>query len=149
MTVIAWDGTTLAADRQAAAFGAKYQVTKIFRRGDILIGLAGGHAHSTAMLEWLCGDRSPATFPPAPAEQGDEGYLLVIHRDGRVERFEHSPHPCRIEEKQFGDGGGRDFALAAMYCGKTAAEAVEIASRLSNCCGLGIDTLTFDSPESP
>lgn len=38
-------------------------------------------------------------------------------------------------------GSGRDFAIAAMHCGKTAREAVEIASLYENGCGNGVDVL--------
>jgi ATP-dependent protease HslVU (ClpYQ) peptidase subunit len=142
MTVIAWDSVTLAADRQANASGAIYQVTKIFRVGDTLVGLSGDFSHALMMLDWLRTNGNVANFPAPIGE--DKGFLLVIHRDGRIQRYEYSPFPLLVEEKRHANGSGREFALAAMHCGRTAVEAVEVACALSCDCGLGIDTLTFE-----
>jgi ATP-dependent protease HslVU (ClpYQ) peptidase subunit len=39
-------------------------------------------------------------------------------------------------------GSGRNYAMAAMYLGKTAAEAVAVAAALDSSVGCGITTLT-------
>jgi len=144
VTVIAWDGKTLAADKCATVYGVKSTVTKIFRNGDILVGLSGDYSHSLAMMEWLFDGRPRNEFP---APQGDNwGYMLAIHRSGKIERYEHSPYPFVIEDAQHANGSGKEFATCAMYLGKTAAQAVAIACVFCADCGMGIDTLTFDDP---
>jgi ATP-dependent protease HslVU (ClpYQ) peptidase subunit len=45
------------------------------------------------------------------------------------------------EDKKTATGSGRDYALAAMHCGKTAREAVEIACLFETGCGNGVDEL--------
>ena len=58
--------------------------------------------------------------------------------------YSTGPHPECIENQMYSRASGMDFALAAMYLGKTAREAVEVACALSAECGLGIDTLTLE-----
>jgi len=45
--------------------------------------------------------------------------------------------------KKWAIGSGGEFALGAMYAGKTAKEAIKIASQLDVYTGNAIDTLTF------
>lgn len=142
MTVIAWDGHTLAADKRAIAVGMVYRVSKIVRRGDMLIGVAGHLGHGTAVCAWLTNGRDPGKYPPA--EKDDRSYCLVVHRSGLVELFEGTGYPIIVEGPQHAIGSGRDFAMAAMYLGCDARRAVEVACNLSTDCGNGIDTLNFD-----
>lgn len=52
MTVLAWDGTTLAADKRALSSGLSRRVTKIFKVDDALVGIAGTRCIGLEMLEW-------------------------------------------------------------------------------------------------
>jgi hypothetical protein len=142
VTVIAWDGTTLASDRRALTAGLIYRVTKILRSEDTLIGISGHLGHGLAIVEWLAGGRRPEQFPKA--EGDDRAYVLVIHRDGLIERFEGVRFPIVVEDLKHAIGGARDFAVAAMYLGCDARRAVAVACALSSECGDGIDSLTFE-----
>jgi hypothetical protein len=141
VTVIAWDGKTLAADRQADTDGYAYSVTKIFDCGDMLVGIAGHFARGTAMMEWLRNGKEGAF----PEEKNDDWcMLLVVYRDGRIERYESRPLPILVEERIHSAGSGREFAMMALHLGLSAKEAVEKTCELSNQCGGGIDTLSFE-----
>jgi len=70
--------------------------------------------------------------------------VLVLQPDGKVRQYESSPYPLQIENKYWAIGCGRDFAMTAMYLGKTSREAVEIASALCDGCGNGIDSLELE-----
>jgi hypothetical protein len=50
MTCIAWDGKTLAADKQATSVGRGITTTKIYRVGACLVALAGSGDVCRAML---------------------------------------------------------------------------------------------------
>lgn len=144
MTVIAWDGETLAADKRADLNGLVRTVTKIARIDDYLCGFAGGFALSAARMLWLRNGADPARFPKG--EGDDWSRLLVIRRDLTILVYEHHPVPMEFEPQQFAIGSGRDYAMAAMHLGRLAREAVRVACELDSSCGNGIDTLTFFGP---
>lgn len=145
MSVIAWDGHTLAADKRAT-FGTTIRTTtKIFRVGDALVGYAGDAAFGEEMVAWLARGADPTDFPSGNRDKDDWAGLLVIRKGQPILRYERTPYPIRFEDKTFSIGCGRDFALAAMHLGKTAREAVEVAIALDSGCGNGIDTLELEA----
>lgn len=153
MTVIAYDGTVLAADKRATANGLISTVTKIYRIGGLLVGGSGEPAFIGAMLEWIRTGRDPAAFPASQKDKDDWQEVLVIEYDGTPSLYERTPYPIRFEQKHVAIGSGRDFARAAMHLGKTAREAVEVAMALDAGCGNGIDELpragaAFDYPRN-
>lgn len=141
MTVIAWDGKTLAADKRACIGSMIRTTTKIFRVGDCLVGYSGEACFGEQMVAWFKAGAKVDDFPAAQRDKDDWCGLLVIHPDGKIAKYERTPYPLCFEDGQFAFGSGRDYALAAMYCGKTAAEAVEVTCALDNGCGNGVDTL--------
>lgn len=143
MTVIAWDGKTLAADKRATYGDMICTVTKIARIEGRLAAGAGDTAFINVMFEWLRGGRVPAEFPKSQESKDDWQPFLVIESDGTPLLYERSPCPVRYEQKHIVLGSGREFARAALHLGKTAVEAVQCAIDLSHTCGNGIDTLTF------
>lgn len=142
MTVVAWDGKTLAADKRATSGGYGITTTKIFRVHGNLIGMAGPGDVCRRMLEWARCGFDPSTFP-AEAKDADCD-MLVIDKDGVAACFGSGPYPLRIEDKFVALGCGRDFALAAMHLGRTAVQAVELACAMDIHCGNGIDSLELE-----
>lgn len=146
MTVIAWDGRTLAADKMACSQSHVFTITKIAVVGGLLVGVAGCAHKIREFQDWINSDRAPEKYPKAI---GDNEYFtaLVISRGGLVHRYEGGSHvPMIVEDREHAIGVGRDFARAAMYLGKSAKEAVEITCLFCADCGLGVDTLTFGNP---
>lgn len=143
MTVIAWDGKTLAADKRAIQNGyVGGTVTKIHRWDGGLCAFAGDFDVGMQMVEWLRGGGNPEKFPTRQAQNCD-ALFMVIANDGRVARYERTPIPLPFENVQQAMGSGRDYALAAMYLGLSARKAVEVACALDSGCGNGIDELTL------
>lgn len=120
-----------------------FTTTKIFRSGDALVAYAGDAAFGEEMRAWFDRGACPEDFPTSNRDKDDWAGLLVIRRGEPVLRYERTPYPVRFDSRQFAIGCGRDFALAAMYLGKTAREAVEVAIALDSGCGNGIDELTL------
>lgn len=141
MTVIAWDGRTLAADRLANTGGLRGTVTKIFRAGDLLVGGSGDFAFVLAMVDWVQKGRDAATFPTHQKDKDDWQPFLVIQRNAPPQLYDRTPFPVQLEQRSIAIGSGRDFAMAAMHLGRTAKEAVEVAIALDVGCGNGVDTL--------
>lgn len=146
MTVIVWDGTTLAADRLAVSQSHVFSITKIARIGGLLVGVAGTGSKIREFQDWLGSPRAPERYP---RHDNEHHYFtaIVIGREGFIHRYESSPVPMVVEDPVHVIGVGRDFARAALHCGKTAKEAVEITNLYSADCGGGVDTLTFEDPE--
>lgn len=139
MTVIAWDGCTLAADRLADCAGARRSTTKIRRIGDAMAGGAGDMGRIVAMMAWAEAGCVVADFPPGATD--DNWAVLLLVRDGIAVTYEHGPHPLKFEDASIAIGSGRDFAMAAMHLGLDAAGAVAVACALCPSCGGGVDVL--------
>lgn len=140
MTVIAFDGKTLAADKRAVNNGYKGgTVTKIHRWDGGLCAFSGDMDVGVQLVHWLREGAKPARYPRAQ-EKGAANFL-VIHTGGRVERYEGAPVPLLMESRIHAMGSGRDYALAAMHLGCDARRAVQVACELDTGCGNGIDTL--------
>ena len=143
MTIVAWDGRTLAADKRSTVAGLVRTVTKIWRVNGTLVGGCGDAAFVLAVVDWLRAGADPAKYPASQRDKDDWQPVLVIDTDGRPMLYERSPFPIKYEDPFCAMGSGRDYAMAAMHLGKTAAEAVAIASLFDNGCGNGCDTLTL------
>lgn len=140
MTVIAWDGTTLAADKASTIAGLRLTVTKVFKVYGKLIAFSGDANDAMQLLAWFKAGADPATYPKALERNETAGYVF----DGScVLKYTKSAHPERIEDKLFAAGSGRDYALAAMHLGFDAKRAVEVACHFDSGCGNGMDTLTL------
>lgn len=143
MTVIAWDGKTLAADKRACTNGSYYTTTKIFRvDADRMAGFAGNPGRVAAFLEWLRAGAALKDFPPNPKE--DSVWVLVVHRDGTIHKYQHDAGAIAVEDGRYAIGSGEAVARAAMYLGQCARGAVEITCLFDESCGNGTDTLTFE-----
>lgn len=141
MTVIAWDGKTLAADKQSTSNGMARTTSKIHRVRDGLLALTGAGGHGYALLAWFNGARDPAAWPRVQDAE-DEGSVIHFTRDGV---FVYGGNGCGVgepvEDPFIAFGSGRDYAMAAMHLGKSPREAVEIACLFDINCGCGIDVL--------
>ncbi len=143
MTCIAWDGKTLAADKMSCSAGYGYTVTKVHRLKDgSIAGFAGDVDGAVALLAWLNSDRDPAAFPTA--QKDNDTCAFVVAPNGSRYSIGKSPVQNPSEDRLYAMGHGRDFAIAAMHCGLSAREAVELACRLDVYCGNGIDTLELE-----
>lgn len=142
MTVIAWDGKTLAADRRCTSGGLPRTTCKIRRINGQLVGASGDAADAARLMWWIEKGCDASTYPLN--ERDPSAIALVIMPDGRKFMFE-GPIPIEFHDPVIAVGSGRDYAMAAMHCGKTAREAVEIACLFDVNCGNGIDDLELEA----
>jgi hypothetical protein len=137
MTTIAWDGRILAGDRRISSGTVTYSTTKIRRTEDgRLIGATGDYGVCAAMLDWLDqGGARPACQDSdrwaSALEILPDGTCWMHNRDGR----------WKVEDEFCAVGSGRDYAMAVMALGHSAAQGVEIAARFDPGTGNGVDTL--------
>lgn len=148
MTIIAWDGTTLSADKEA---GTQYikstRTTKIHRLSNgWLVGIAGDSAVARELLEWIKAGAVPKNFPEeCRPGKSHSAKALVITLDREILVYECGPYPIQFEGKFHAIGAGSDAALAVLYLGHNSILAVQVASQICNGCGGGIDTLELAS----
>lgn len=143
MSIIAWDGKALAADRQCTTAEMRQTTRKLWRMrrdtGDVvLLAATGDLSEGMEIRDWYVRGADPARWP---ASQRSERWsrLIVFAPDRGLFMFEREPVEIPIMDEFCAWGIGRDFAIGAMARGATAREAVEIACRFSVYCGMGID----------
>lgn len=142
MTVIAWDGKYLAADRRATAQDTLTYSTRKIEKGKNgeLLATVGDADAGRAMIEWRKGKGDFPTFP-----EDCDVELIVITKAKKIlifgPRFEQ---PIEIFDKFMAWGSGRGYAMACMALGLRADEAVIMASRFDPGCGGGVDMLYID-----
>jgi len=141
MTVIAWDGTTLASDRQItdscrATVGKKLWKLKVGRE-TYLLGLSGEYGPGLEAIHTIMESH---TFDKVAKDR--DVSIMVIGKN-RIFELERGYAIPVLEMKVWATGSGGDYALGAMLAGKTAVEAVEIAIQLDMNSGLGVDQVQF------
>ena len=156
MTVIAWDGETLAADRQLSHNGTKFETTKIIKYANHLIGVAGDSAPARAFINWytLQNSVNPYTLQTSdhagyPLNLEKNTFTAIVIKPNKLVFMYVSDgvYPIDISDTKFiAIGSGRDSALGALHMGASARRSVEIACLLDDGCGMGIDELTLDTP---
>lgn len=132
MTTIAFDGKTMAADRQVSTF--RGSVAKIHRLADgSLYGASGKFDETVAVLAWLAGGEKPKIE--------EHIHAIVVAPSGKFHTYEKLLVALPAASSFMAVGSGRDFAMAAMHLGKSAAEAVKIAHLFDTDTGPDVDTL--------
>lgn len=146
MTVIAWDGRSIAADRLGSDNGTKMECTKIrkLHSGDIL-AFTGSYWQQEMLMRWYIAGCKPEEWPEFQ-QKGDDWMLMVSIVQGRCFRYERGAYPVLVENDYYAWGSGQDYAMGALAMGATARQAVEIASLHSTTCGLGVDVYDIGTP---
>jgi hypothetical protein len=155
MTTIAYRDGILAADSRltvdSGSGARKHFCRKLFRKRitegkkayDVVIATAGESSPGMVFVDWY-GSGKPV--PDLFLHIGGDFTCLVLTPKGL---FEYDLY-CRgelIEEEFYAVGSGSMAAIAAMHCGKSALEAVRIASRIDPFTGGRIVTESISKPE--
>lgn len=145
MTVIAWDGKTLAADRRVSYGDLVATRTKIRRlESGAVIACSGDTDKVLALEKWYEAGANPDEWPQA--QRSDNWARLVVQDvDGKVYEYNQEPYAIRCEDEYFAWGSGASFALGAMAMGADAVEAVTAAIKHCSSCGGGVDSFTVMS----
>ena len=143
MSVVAWDGKTLAADRQATNADMRVKVSKAMRlQSGSIAAFTGDLEQGLILVRWYqdgaCRDKWPAF-----QRSSDWTRLIIADRYDQsssvVLIYEKEPEPQTFDERFMAWGSGRDLAMGAMAMGADAKRAVEIASMYNVYCGGGVD----------
>ena len=139
MSIIAWDGKQIAADRQVVAGEIVQRGFKIkkLKNGEI-VGWTGNHAAGLLLVQWY---ENGADLDDWPEFQSSEDWShIIICRSSGLYYTDSLPCWFKTKEKFTAFGSGRDVALGAMAAGASAKKAVEITNALCTSCGLGVDS---------
>lgn len=141
MTTVAWDGKTLAADRQSTAGGTPYQTTKVFEA----FGPDGRRwLYACSGISSECQEFTRRINAGQPMPEFKELAVLAVDDQGHVWQAVENLMWERKEIKRWAMGSGADYALGAMAAGATAFRAVQIASELDVNTGLGVDLIDLE-----
>jgi ATP-dependent protease HslVU (ClpYQ) peptidase subunit len=147
MTVIVWDGATMAADKCATSGWLKTRVTKIARTfwldgQPALVGMCGDGAFGLALLAHL-----QAGAPRPDAEKFDiakgDTVGMLAKKDGSIYKITTRLELMPYDEPFYAVGSGAECAFGALHMGATARQAVQAAIKYIQGCDGGIDEVMF------
>lgn len=141
MSVIAWDGKTLSADRQSTNAEMRVSVSKMRKTDDAIIAWTGAYEYGLLLAQWYIDGAQTDKWPAF--QRTDKWCRLVVATKQGVVEYEQEPVAQPVSAEFFAWGAGRDFAMGALAMGATAQQAVEIASRFNVYCGVGIESHEF------
>lgn len=137
MSVIAWDGRTLAADTGMVTAGMRARTSKMAHSyvndQSVICAWTGDHGLGHLLAQWYFDGADPETFPNKFAKEDEWCRLIVADRDGCF-FYENYPAKIIVHDKYMAWGSGRDFAMGAMFLGASAEEAVNAACEHSTEC---------------
>lgn len=142
MTVIAWDGRSVAADSLVTFGGyiSPNRAQKIILLRDFAYGITGFCGWFHAWIAWHEAGADPAKTPDASVPPDRSGNFLVFQGQDAFCCSKEMPY---LQKAGAPDawGAGCDFAIGAMRAGADARRAVEIAVACSSSCGGEIDAI--------
>lgn len=146
MTTIAWDGATIAADTQCtSSIGLVRRTSKVFKlptKDDTLIFCGCGQVSDTYLIKaWLEDGMTPHRRPELEDPKGSNGMLYFVKTKRMYLIETPSLVLLPILEGFWAVGSGRDFALAAMYHGHTAEQAVLTAHKFDAWTGGDVEVI--------
>lgn len=140
MTVIAFDGRFVAADRRMC-FGSEISrrlVTKIHIKDGIVFG-GTGYIHGVLLAKMIAQFTAVVEEMHTLPWRKEPGNFIVCDTDGIASVWSEGDQWGHPEQAPCAWGQGSDYATGAMHAGKNAIEAVEIACKLDSSCGGGVE----------
>lgn len=143
MSVIAWDGKTIAADTMQVCADMRSAASKLMRvhtlAGFDVIGWCGDNEQGLLLARWYQEGADPGKWPEF--QKTDSWTRLVVASRAGLSFFEKLPVAQVVRDPYMAFGSGRDYAMGAMAMGATAAQAVECA--IKHCISTGGTVQSF------
>jgi ATP-dependent protease HslVU (ClpYQ) peptidase subunit len=147
MSVIVWDGKTVAADRQGTRGDVAMTVTKLHRlKNGNIGGFAGNMETSHLLVDWYNAGAKPDDWPVEVQMNEDLLTEFVLFTPKGAFTFGQLGRPMAVETCPMAWGSGSDLALGAMEAGAGVVRAVEIACKFNVYCGMGVDVAVIKQP---
>ena len=139
MTIVVYDGKSIAIDRAAVSGTVIHRATKAWVHGDAVITGTGAASHVSALVNWYK-QGADADDYPVYATHAE----LIVATSVNLLRYERSPHPVDHGNNKCAFGDGRDLAYGALAMGATAAQAAQVACHYNPNCGGGLDIYDWE-----
>lgn len=138
MSVVAWDGKTLAADRMRTTGDIETTMRKLWKlkTGEI-IAVIGYQAEGLALKRWYEDGAKREDWPKC--QEGEDWVQFIVASEKGCFHYNNLPEQIESIDPFAAWGVGRRTALGAMAMGADAVKAVEIASKYASGCGKGCD----------
>lgn len=144
MTVIAWDGDILAADRMWSTYNMSYGQSKLHKINNEFIFQAGNKSCGYEFLEWYKNGADPNKWSDERFKDSSS-ILIILKRDGLYMLI---GNPVLVPFKTnnfFAWGYGSEFACGVLACGKSAIDAVKLTSKHVDHCGYGYNAVSLSA----
>ena len=149
MSTVAWDGRTLAVDRQRTIGSMKVPADKLQQNEHLVFGFTGSTAEGQNIWRhlslWSPDENSPhgltlRGYAVGFACEEDSVHAIVVEKKSGRAFMVVGRHPVflPIEQDFLAIGSGAEYAMAAMHHGATAEQAVETAIVYDVYTGLGV-----------
>ena len=148
MTVIVWDGITLATDRQLTNNGYKREERKIHCSADgrEILMFCGAVDFGNELMLWYNEGRHKESWPEFQLNEDRWCTLVIGRQDGSVVCVYQQPVMIPVRSaRTWGEQTARDVALGAMLMGACATKAIEVANSCCIACGFGYDAVRFEN----
>lgn len=106
----------------------------------VLFAGSGARWQCDEVVNWIAGG---VRVERRPKFETDSFNGIVIRENGAF-TMDSGCQPFEVLEEFTAAGSGRDYAIAAMHCGKTALEAVEIAALYDIYSGAPFTSVSMD-----
>ncbi len=141
MTVIAANLKEMAGDSKMTVGAITAHVDKVFHIRDSFIGVAGDADNTTKFLAWF---RKECPPDEVSMNFDDDKSFIGLELNSRgLFLYSNCCEPDKLHDKYFAIGTGAEVAIAAMDMGKSPTEAVRLACKRVEGCGLPVKTLTM------
>ena len=144
MSVVAVRNGIIAADSLGLWGRVEHRCQKLYRHGDVVIGAAGNSADEATFRDWYFAGADRSALPTFVNREGRNppvDFTAIVAEPGKFTMWDEwfVPEPMSEDNDFWAIGGGAIAAMAAMYMGATAIEAVEAACSFVNGCGLPVE----------
>jgi hypothetical protein len=116
----------MASDSRVSGGVAMCYCDKVFRIRNTLVGVCGDNAFTTKWLEWFRRDMPPVEELMDIDEERD--FLAIELNAEGIWLYTNTCEPDLLHEKFYAIGSGSMAAMGALYAGKSAVDAIKIAS---------------------
>lgn len=137
MTCIAVKNGIMAADSRVSGDYITPGV-KLQRCPDCIIGFAGDVTEAMVFIDWYQDKRNRQ-----PDVGHETNWCALVMFETHIEYWDKSLRGFKLLETIAAIGSGAPLAIGAMDAGKSAKEAVRIACRRDNGCGLPVVTMSL------
>lgn len=133
MSVLVFDGISLAADSFANNGTTAFPYEKIWKAHGRLFGVIGPLNEASALRQWADTNLDPCEYPHLLLVNS-KAQLIAVSKEKGLLRYKNSANPYLHGLSKLAIGEGADIAYGAMEHGATAEQAVAAAIKYSIHC---------------